>query len=362
MSINVAMIGLTHPHSDLHLQTLHSLDAVDRVAVWDPDPAAVIDAQGRWPKAETSLEPVEGVLAREDVPVIVVALPNRDVPEMVMRAAQAGKHVLCEKPCARSAAEFLPALAALEQADRRFSPFYLWRRNPAMLKMRELVVQGAIGRLTSVEMRMVTTQVRMRDPSHWLFRRQVAGGGILSWLGCHWLDLLRYLTGEEVEQVSAMTGIVGGERIDVEDVASVSMRLTGGAVAGLYAGYLLAGGRPGYVSPGYDMSIILRGTQGTLRHRADGNQHVVTMESHAPDWGTAPRQEFHFLLPEVRAYGGAHGLELVGRFIWAAAGGTEESPAALPGAVDALRVLEILDAAYASAAEGRTVAVQRSCP
>ncbi|NPV09792.1 MAG: Gfo/Idh/MocA family oxidoreductase [Anaerolineae bacterium] len=360
MSINVGMIGLTHPHSDLHLQTLHSLDAVAGVVVWDPDPAAVANAQGRWPKAESSLASLEGVLAREDVPVMVVALPNRDVPEMVVRAARAGKHVLCEKPCARSAAEFLPALAALEKADRRFSPFYLWRRNPAILRMRDLVAQGAMGRITSVEMRLVTTQVRMRDPSHWLFRRQVAGGGILSWLGCHWLDLLRYLTGEEVEQVSAMVGSMGGEVIDVEDVASLSMRLTGGAVAGLYAGYLLAGGRPGYVSPGYDMSIILRGTQGTLRHQADGNRHVVTMESHAPDWETAPRQEFHFLLPEVRAYGGAHGLELVARFIKAAVGDIGESSAVLPGAVDALRVLEILDAAYASAESGRTTAVERT--
>ncbi len=167
---------------------------------------------------------------------MVVALPNREAPGTLLRVVRAGRPVLADKPCARTAAEFLPVLSAL-------------------------------GGLTSVELRMATTQVGMRDPSHWLFRHEVAGGGILSWL-----DLLRYLTGEEVE-----------------DVAGLGMRLSGGAVASLYAGYLLAGGRPGYIAPGYDQAIILRGAEGAVSYRAEGSTHVVSLVSQAAAFAASPR-------------------------------------------------------------------------
>lgn len=351
MTLTVGMVGLTHPHSHLHLQTLHSLDEVERVVVWDDNEAARQACLERWPKAEAALDLAQA-LQRGRETGVVVSLPNREAPAVLLQAARLGIPVLAEKPCARSAAEFLPVLQAVGEDGVPFTAFYLWRRHPAMLAIRELVQAGALGRLTSAELRMVTTQVGMRDPSHWLFRRDVAGGGILSWLGCHWLDLLRYLTGQEVDSVAAVMDTVGGEDIDVEDAASLGMRLSGGAVASLYAGYLLAGGRPGYVAPGYDQAIILRGTEGAVAHRAEGDDHVVTLETRAAPWSASPRREFRFSLPECPAYGGAYGLEFVrdflaGRSVPVAAG-------------DVLRVLEILDAAYASAARGATVAVHRA--
>lgn len=348
MALTVGMVGLTHPHSRPHLQTLHALDEVERVLVWDDDTAAREACLGQWPKAVAAAD-LDVLLDGGEAAAVVVALPNREAPAVLLRAAQAGKPVLAEKPCARTAAEFLPVLREIEASGSAFTSFYLWRRHPAMLAIRDLVQSGALGRLTSVELRMVTTQVGMRDPSHWLFRRGIAGGGILSWLGCHWLDLLRHLTGEEVDSVAALTGTVSGEAIDVEDVASVGMRLSGGAVASLYAGYLLAGGRAGYIAPGYDQAIILRGTEGAVSHRAEGSTHVVTLESHASAYAASPRQEYRFTLPDCPAYGGVYGLEFVRDFL---AG--REVPVS---AVDVLRVLEILDAAYASAAEGRVVAV-----
>ena len=56
---------------------------------------------------------------------------------------------------------------------------------------------------------MITTQVGLRNPSHWLFQHAGAGGRILSWLGCYWLDLLRYLSGQEVAAVGALLGTFG---------------------------------------------------------------------------------------------------------------------------------------------------------
>ena len=356
MGIRVGMIGLTHPHSAMYLRTLESLAAVSGVVLCDPEATARERVVREYPKAVGAVADLEALLSLPDVPVLLVTLPTNQVPDVLVRAARAGKHLICEKPCARSAEEFRPVLAALAAGRVQLTTAYLWRAHPAMLKMRELVNEGALGRLTSVELRMVTTQIRLRDPSHWLFRRDVAGGGILTWLGCHWLDLLRYLTGEEVTQVSATLATLSGEAIDVEDVASVSMRLTGGAVASLYAGYLLSAGNPGYEGASYDQAIILRGTLGTLSYQRDAGDHLVKLESIAAGWQAAPWQTFRFTLPVVPAYGGAHGLKFVDEFLRFALTGEGEN---LVSPDDAMRLLEILDAAYLSARSGAVADVRR---
>ena len=353
----IGMVGLTHPHSAMYLRTLETSALVSGVALYDADGSTVERVAREYAKAERAYSDLDALLARPEVSVLLVALPTNEVPDVLIRAARAGKHVICEKPGARSAEEFQPVLAALETQRVQFTMPYLWRANPAIQKMRELVRDGALGRLTSVELRQVTTQVRLRDPKHWLFRREIAGGGILSWLGCHWLDLLRFVSGEEVTRVNATLDTLSGEAIDVEDVASLSMRLTGGAIASLYAGYLLPSGRPGYEGARYDQAIIFRGTDGTLSHGQEAGEHLVFLESSAPGWRTAPRQTFRFGLPTVAAYGGAHGLAFVEDFLQVALGG-EGSLLVSPR--DALRLLEILDAAYLSARSGKMVEVSDS--
>jgi predicted dehydrogenase len=352
----IGMIGLTHPHSAGHLRTLSVTPEVERVLLYDPSPAAHAAARAHCPKATESFTELDELLARRDVAAVVIAVPTDQAPALVARAAAAGKHVLCEKPVGRTAAELAPALAALAAHQRRCCVFYTWRRHPVILKLRDLVRAGALGRLTSVELRMVTTQVGLRDPSHWLFKRSVAGGGIISWLGCHWLDAARFITGQEYDAVAALTATLSGEPIDVEDVAAVSFRLSGGALGTLHAGYLIAQGRAGYEGATYDNRVIVRGTLGRAEYLwAPAGEQAVELHSAAPGWNTVSRHRFSYLLADSPAYGGAHGLEFVREFLHTLEAGGP-SPAS---AVDALRVVEALDAIYAAAAGGRTTPVER---
>ena len=257
---------------------------------------------------------------------------------------------------ARNAAELAPVVRALAEHGRTVGIFYTWRRHPVVCKLRELAHGGALGRITSVELRMVTTQPRLRDPSHWLFRRDIAGGGITSWLACHWLDAVRFITGDEVAAVSALTGTLSGEAIDVEDVSAVSFRLTGGALGTLHAGYLIAEGPAGYEGTTMDAQLIVRGSLGRAEYIASpGGEQVVVLHSMAPGWQASERQTFAFKLRPSPAYGGAYGEEFVREFL-AAAVGNGASPATI---VDALRVVEILHAVYESAESGRRVEVAR---
>lgn len=357
MSATVAMIGLTHPHSAMYLDTLDALDEVGGIALHDRDTTVARGVAATCRKAVGVHDDLASLLDRAEVTHALVAVPTAASPTTLVRAIEAGKHVFTEKPAARTAAEFAPVLAALERRPVAFAVAYLNRWHPALRQLRDLYRDGAIGRLTSVELRMVTTQVRFRDPGHWLFRREVAGGGIVSWLGCHWLDLARYLSGDEVTSVAAQLGATSGETIDVEDTAAVAFRLAGGAVGSLHAGYLLAAGAPGYQGTSYDMAVHLRGTLGTLAYRRGTAGEALTLDSVAPGWETPTPRDIPFAQPPSPGYGGAAGLDFFRAFL--AAGPRDPTPA---DATDALRVLEILDAIYEAGATNRTVTVAHRSP
>jgi predicted dehydrogenase len=201
---------------------------------------------------------------------------------------------------------------ALAEHGRTVGIFYTWRRHPVVCKLRELAHGGALGWITSVELRMVTTQPRLRDPSHWLFRRDIASGGITSWLACHWLDAVRFITGEEVAAVSALTGTLSGEAIDVDDVSVVLFWLTGGALGTLHAGHLIAEGPAGCEGTIIYAQLIIRGAPGRAEYiLAPGGEQVVVLHSVAPSWQANERQTFAFNLRPSPAYGGAYGEEFV---------------------------------------------------
>jgi predicted dehydrogenase len=342
----VAMVGLTHPHSEMYLETLEALDEVGGVVLVDEDETAVRATQVR--KLRGSHRELEAALAQPDVTHVLIALPNDRTPAALVQAIEAGKGVFTEKPGARSAAEFEPVLAALERQAVPFTIAYLNRWSPPVRQMRELYRSGAIGRLMSVELRMVTTQVGMRNPASWLFRREVVGGGVLAWLGCHWLDALRFVTGEEIARVQAELATTSSEAIDVEDTAAVSFRTSGGAVGSMHAGYLLAVGNPGYRAAGHDIAMILRGTLGAMYYTAGrlAGDAPLLLESVARGW--TGRSSYQFVPAPSPGYGGASGLDFFRAFLTAGPG--DATPAS---AVDALRLLEVLDAVYAAAASGQ---------
>src|SRR5205814_8815217 len=114
----------------------------------------------------------------------------------------------------------------------------------------------------AVEARMVTAHPRFRDPGHWLFDPAAAGGGVLAWLGCHVLDLLRYLLQDEVVEVSALTASLCEPGLGVEDSAALSLRFGNGALGTLHAGYHLPRSTPGYRAAAYDTTLRIRGTEG----------------------------------------------------------------------------------------------------
>lgn len=194
---------------------------------------------------------------------------------------------------------------------------------------------------------MITSQVRFRDPSHWLFRRATAGSGILSWLGCHFLDALCFMIDDEVAEVTAFVGNRNPEAIEVEDTACLALRFRGGALGTFNAGYHLVGSVPGYMGASYDTFLALRGTSGFARlPLSDGAS--ATLMSEAPGWREGGRREWRYDLPASSAYHGVPGEEFVRQFLRASRART--TALAPIGAI--AHILDIVEAAIRSSETG----------
>src|SRR5262245_21743355 len=302
--ITAALLGLTHPHALAHLRTLQALPEVEQILLWDEDDRALAAGQqAQAQKIAQCYTDLDALLARGDIQFAIVCVPTEMSPEVCLRTLAAGVHLLSEKPIGASAAEVERVVMAAERAGLQLGVCYQNRYHPITQQARALIGQGLIGPLVSIEMRMLTTQVRFRDPAGWLLRAS-AGGGILSWLGCHELGLVRYVAGDEIVSVAAEVATRSGEQIEVEDVAVLALRFRSGAVGTLHMAYALALHGGGYHNPaGYDTYTSFCGRAGRLYWaRNDPQLHV---ESTHPSWASAPTRRFSFALPDSAAYGGA---------------------------------------------------------
>ena len=158
---------------------------------------------------------LKAVLKRGDIDFAIVCVPTDDAAALTCRVLAAGIHVMAEKPVGLTPAEIRRVMAVARKARVQTSVLYGTRGLPAIPAARGVDKSGAIGPLISAEIRLMTTQVRFRDPKSWLFSRRRAGGGILTWLGCHFLDLLQYVSGDEIVwRFSAQLATRSGAKID----------------------------------------------------------------------------------------------------------------------------------------------------
>lgn len=353
--VTAALLGVEHPHSLAHLRTLQQLPEVEHILLWDESAEALGRVRQELPdKVVIATTNLDELLAHPELSIVIAAIRNDLGRDIFLRVIAAGKHLMAEKPIGRNAAETQEVVSAAHAAGVRLSVCYQNRANAVIQEARSIVAAGALGDLMTVEMRMITTAVRFRRPEHWLFNRQQAGGGMLSWLGCHYIDLLRYMTGDEIVSVQAEVATRSGENIDVEDVAVLSLRLKSGAIASLHVGYILALSGSGYHNPaGYDTYIGINGRLGRIHWSAPGAPSDINVETVHPAWAGAPQWSSQFSHGNSPAYGGKAGEAFIRRFILSAQQGSEPWTTG----EDALIVAKVVDAAYASSASGRRIQV-----
>lgn len=172
------------------------------------------------------------ITSRSDVDAVVVATINDSLAAITQAAVKAGKHVLVEKPAARSANELRPVAAATRSAGVTVRVGFNHRFHPALRKARELVDAGAVGPLMFVRGRYGHGG-RVGYDREWRANPELAGGGELLDQGVHLIDLTRWFLGD----VTGVSGVASTFFWDmpVEDNGFVCTRHTGGQVGWLHA-------------------------------------------------------------------------------------------------------------------------------
>jgi predicted dehydrogenase len=344
--IRIAQIGVVQPHASGYRESLLQMPEVEIVGAYDPDlkaSRADMDAHAlHWPLYDD----VPALLATEHPDVVLICMPPVETSAIIQQAAVAGCHIYAEKPCARTAEEFLPAVKEIETAGVQFATGYMRHFSPAALTLKSYIERGFLGRMVSAEGGFITTSVSSRNANHWIFNREQSGGGIFHWLGCHWLDLFRWITSSEVESVAAILGTCSGEEIDVEDTGTLALRYSNGMIGSIHCSYITD---PASGIDSNQWYVGLRGTLGWVKWGPD--ESVLQVRSVHPDWQTAPTRTIHFKDDPVPGYGGATGIVALRQFF---ASFRDNAPAPFT-AYDALRILETLDAAGRSSNTGRHV-------
>ena len=198
------------------------------------------------------------VIDDPEIHIVDIVTPNNSHPEIAIAAAQAGKHVICEKPLARTAAEAKTMLDAVEAAGVTHMVAFNYRHTPAVALARKIIEEGRIG--TILNFRGTYLQDWSADPNgplSWRFQKKIAGSGAVGDIATHVIDMARYLVGE-IAAVNAVTRTYITERpiqnsgtdklgasvrlsgvptapVDVDDEVMTLLRFQDGAVGSLEA-------------------------------------------------------------------------------------------------------------------------------
>src|SRR4051812_47887913 len=154
-------------------------------------------------------------LLASDVDAVYIPLPNALHVEWSVRALEAGKHVLCEKPLARTEAEARRAFATARSADRLLMEAFMWRHTPQTRKLSELLAEGVVGKLRIVR---ATFGFKLDREVDVRLSRELDGGALMD-VGCYCVSAARLVAGEPVHVRAEQ--VVGGDGVDVRLVATM---------------------------------------------------------------------------------------------------------------------------------------------
>ena len=318
MSLRLGLLSTANINAKL-VTGAREAEEVDVVAVASRDQErarAHADALG-VPRA---LGSYEELLDDGEVDAVYISLPNGLHVDWSIRALEAGKHVLCEKPLSRRPDEVERAFEAAERSERVLAEAFMWRHHPQALRLRELA--GELG-----ELRLVrgAFSFSLPDPGNIRLAAELDGGALMD-VGCYCVSGARFLLGEP-EQVTAHSH---DDAVDVRFVATMSFR--GGALATFDCGFDMP--------PRDELEVI--GSEGSLFLDDPWHSRTPVIERRAPD-GTLEDIE----IEEADAYG----CELTD-FARACAGEAEHPY----GRDDAVAQARTIAALYEAADSGRAVA------
>ncbi len=269
------------------------------------------------------------MLKRSDVDVVLITTPNGLHADQVVAAARAGKHVLCDKPLALTAADAERAVEACDDAGVKLGINFQTRYHACFQEARRIIQSGEIGDVSHVQ---VDASPGTRRPAGWRTNLEVSGLGSVNNIAVHMYDLLRFLLDQEVTEVSAMFDV--GREHAMEVLPMVLLRFDRATLA--YANGNQSSFKPLNEIVVYGAKGRLDG-QGLTRPECEGDLRVVTEDG---------ERSTHFSNGDCYR-------RLLAAFTEAVLDGRDPNPSG----EDGLRSVQLTDAIARSAREERVVEV-----
>jgi predicted dehydrogenase len=333
--LGYAIVGLGYYGLNVILPQFANCQHSRVAALVSGDRAKALATAARYGVPERSIysyETFDQIRDNPDVDIVYVVLPNSMHAEYTIRAAKAGKHVLCEKPMAVSVAECEAMIAACKAAGRKLMIGYRCHFEPYNLEAMRLARTGAAGKIRYVVSEHGFVQ---RDPSKWRLKKALAGGGSLMDMGVYSLQAARYMTGEEPTAVTAResTDRADPRFTEVEDIIEWTLDFPSGALANCLSMY-----------SANQNHILLMGDQGRIElepaTRYDGNRL----------WTGKDGREQEVTAPPA----GPGKTQFAGQLDHLALSVRSGAEPIVSGE-EGLRDIRIVEAIYRSAREGRTI-------
>ena len=282
-----AIVGIG-AHADVRMApAVAATSGAHLTAVWSRDRGRA-EAFARRHGVPRAYDSYAALLAAPDVDVVYVATPNALHCEQTIQAAEAGKHVLCEKPMTLSAGDAAAMIEACDRAGVKLGVAFQNRQHPAHQRIQALVASGAAG-----EVRLAMAQYSHDLPADfrwpgWRASAAMAGGGSLMGMGAHALDLLRFVLGREVEEATAYSDEdpASGQ---VDRSVACLLRLRGGACAVAVSSVHVPHAHNDLVVHGSRLRLEAQGTigvrwQGQLAVTGETEAHRQAGPALSPSW------------------------------------------------------------------------------
>ena len=330
-NLRVGLVGVGAAAQIIHIPALKKTEGIELVALCDRDPEKVgrVAQKFQIPRAVSRLD---DLLEGDEVEAVDICTPNFLHAPMAMAALEAQKHVLCERPLARGAEEAAAMVRAAKKADRVLMCAVQHRFRPDSQLLRTFVAKGDLGEIFFAKAGWLRRRTEW-DSDEWRRQKRESGGGVVLDLGFQMLDQSLWILGGP-KVVSVTASVHRSKKGEVEDSATAFFRLESGATLTLELTWgllmekdfayvnLFGSGGAALLNP----LRIHKGMHGTLVN--------VT-----PTMDTSRHQYKHSIDAQI-----AHFVDVLRKGV-----------RPMGGAEEILPVMELLDAVYRSAEQGKEV-------
>ena len=252
-SVRVAMLGSGFV-ADFYLQGLANVAGQEVVCAYSRNRKRAAEFASRWSIAESTTN-LAALIGREDIDLYVIALPNEVHLPVSLELSKAGRNQVCTKPLARTRQEARRMLDAARRAGRMHGYAETEVFAPAIVKAREMIAGGGIGKVLWVRSR--ESHSGPHSPHFWDIEK--TGGGAMNDLACHCIEAARYFFGKEQKIVEVMAWgarLVHQKKTSGEDNALLVLKFEGGGIGHCELSWTTRGG--------LDLRNEIHGTDGSI--------------------------------------------------------------------------------------------------